>query len=162
MQEKWETMARLPKYARVANALNAGLGNLRKWYKNLDDTDIYFISLILDPGIKMEYFKVHWDDEYLERGMGILNKVFDRYHSVGVDTTARMEPAAPALDETLGSNMTYSSAWMRHAVQERVLAERATADPRHEMTEYLKAPLDMGCKDILVWWQVSLDAMYFS
>ena len=80
MQEKWETMAKLPKYAPVTNGLDRGLNNLRKWYKNMDDTDIYFISLILDPGIRMEYFKVHWDDEYLERGMDILNKVVSILH----------------------------------------------------------------------------------
>lgn len=72
MQEKWETMAKLPKYAPVAGGLNRGLGNLRKWYNNMDDTDMYFISLLLDPGIKMEYFKVHWDNEYLSRGKVIL------------------------------------------------------------------------------------------
>lgn len=75
MQEKWEAMSKLRKYAPVADGLKCGLENLRKWYKNMDDTDIYMISVILDPGIKMEYFKVHWDEDYLEEGLGILNKV---------------------------------------------------------------------------------------
>ena len=78
MQEKWETMAKLRKYAPIVDGLNLGLGNLRKWYNNMDDTDMYFISLILDPSIKMEYFKVHWGDEYLSRGKNILNKVVSR------------------------------------------------------------------------------------
>jgi len=53
MQEKWETMARLPKYGPVVDGLNHGLGNLRKSYNNMDDTDMYLISLILNPSIKM-------------------------------------------------------------------------------------------------------------
>ena len=56
MQEKWETMAKLPKYATVAAGLQRGTDNLRKWYHNMYDTDIYFLSLVLDPCIKMEYF----------------------------------------------------------------------------------------------------------
>jgi hypothetical protein len=38
----------------------------------MDDTDIYFISLILDLGIKMEYFKTHWDTDYLGKAMDTL------------------------------------------------------------------------------------------
>jgi hypothetical protein len=82
MQEKWETMAKLPKYAPVVDGLNRGLVNLRKWYNNMDDTDMYLISLVLDPSIKMEYFKVHWDDEYLIRGKNILNEVVRRSSSL--------------------------------------------------------------------------------
>jgi len=75
MQEKWEVMAKLLKHQLVAAGLQKGLDNLRKWYNNMDDTDRYFISLVLDPGIKMEYFKVNWDEEYLKKGTNTLNQV---------------------------------------------------------------------------------------
>lgn len=65
MQEKWEKMARLEKYKPVVKGLERGLGNLRKWYRNMDDTDIYLMALVFDPSIKMEYCKVHWDEDYL-------------------------------------------------------------------------------------------------
>lgn len=79
MQEKWETMAKIEKYKPVVKGLENGLANLGKWYRNMDDTDIYFISLILDPGIKMEYFKTHWDRDYLDKGTRTLNAVASIY-----------------------------------------------------------------------------------
>lgn len=50
MQERWETMTMLPKYKTVKAAIEAGLDNLCKWYKRIHDTDIYFVSLVLDGG----------------------------------------------------------------------------------------------------------------
>ena len=79
MQEKWETMVKMEQYTPVVAGLTKGLDNLAKWYRNMDDTNIYFISLILDPGIKLEYFKTNWDADYLKRGMGILYTVV-RFH----------------------------------------------------------------------------------
>lgn len=45
MQESWENMARLPKFQEFKLALDAGLENLRKWYRKVDETDAYFICL---------------------------------------------------------------------------------------------------------------------
>jgi hypothetical protein len=42
---------------------------------------------------------------------------------------------------------------MHQAVLARVQAEHASADPRRELGDYLSAPLDISCKDILKWWQ---------
>lgn len=75
MQTKWEQMAANPKYAIISQALNAGLDNLRKWYRTLDNSNMYFISLVLDPRIKMAYFRRQWEQEYLEVGMRNLEEV---------------------------------------------------------------------------------------
>jgi hypothetical protein len=63
-------------------------------------------------------------------------------------------PVVP--DAETPTDSSYSSAWMRRAVQARVQAERATADPRREIREFLASPLDMGYTDILLWWKVSV------
>jgi hypothetical protein len=156
MQEKWETMVKLPKYSPVEAGLLQGTKNLRKWYNNMDETDIYFISLVLDPGIKMEYFKVHWDADYLKKGMKVLEKLFDEYSLKFGDG----RPKGPgnvggtAQENASGARNTgYSSAWMRNAVQARVNAENTNADPRREVKEYLAGPLNVLCEDILKWWQ---------
>jgi hypothetical protein len=36
-------MAKIEKYKPVVKGLENGLANLGKWYRNMDDTDIYFI-----------------------------------------------------------------------------------------------------------------------
>lgn len=74
MQQKWEVMAKTSKYAQVAPALEAGLHNLNKWYKVLDESDMYFICLVLDPRVKMAYFKTHWEKKYLDVGIDRLHK----------------------------------------------------------------------------------------
>jgi hypothetical protein len=74
MQQKWERMAKNPKYAQIIPRLEAGLSNLCKWYQSLDDSSIYFICLILDPRVKMAYFQKHWEDEYPEAGTCALEK----------------------------------------------------------------------------------------
>jgi hypothetical protein len=75
MQEKWEKLLESPKHEPMYEGLNRGLDNLRKWYRLGDNTDIYFVSLVLDPGIKMEYFNTHWEKKYVERGKRNLEKI---------------------------------------------------------------------------------------
>lgn len=79
MQQKWERMAKNSKYAQIVPALEAGLANLRKWYRTLDDSSIYFICLILDPRVKMAYFQTHWEEEYLEAGTQSLKKTVSHH-----------------------------------------------------------------------------------
>jgi hypothetical protein len=79
MQHKWERMVKNPKYEQIAPALKTGLENLCKWYRALDDTNIYFICLVLDPRLKMAYFQTHWEEKYLDDGKESLEKVVRRY-----------------------------------------------------------------------------------
>jgi hypothetical protein len=68
MQQRWENMVKNPDYAPIVPALQAGLENLCKWYRSLDDSSIYFICLVLDPRVKMAYFETHWEKVYLNAG----------------------------------------------------------------------------------------------
>ena len=45
LQELWTNMAAYPKFAELSDDIEAGLQNLNKWYRKMDDTDIYFICL---------------------------------------------------------------------------------------------------------------------
>ncbi|KAF8460964.1 hypothetical protein DFH94DRAFT_641038 [Russula ochroleuca] len=79
MQQKWETMAGDPMYSQIAPALEAGLANLHKWYRALDESSVYFICLILDPRIKLVYFQKHWEQRYLDAGMQTLKTTVSHY-----------------------------------------------------------------------------------
>ena len=78
MQEKWEALLESPKHQPVHEGIERGLDNLHKWYRKTDDTDIYFIALVLDPGIKLEYFNTHWEKDYLKKGIQNLEQVVCR------------------------------------------------------------------------------------
>ena len=41
----WGSMANVPKFHKLEDAINGGLGNLDKWYCKTNDTDAYFICL---------------------------------------------------------------------------------------------------------------------
>jgi Domain of unknown function (DUF4413) len=75
MMQRWERMVKPPKYAQIVPALKAGLNNLCKWYQILNESSIYFICLILDPRVKMAYFQMHWEEEYMEAGRRSLKKM---------------------------------------------------------------------------------------
>ncbi|KAF8801155.1 hypothetical protein BYT27DRAFT_7342075 [Phlegmacium glaucopus] len=45
LQEHWEIMAKTSKFRPVKLAIEKGLAKLNKWYKAIDETDVYFICL---------------------------------------------------------------------------------------------------------------------
>ncbi len=45
MLESWENMAKHDRFEDVTYAIEAGLDNLKKWYRKVDDTDAYFICM---------------------------------------------------------------------------------------------------------------------
>ena len=45
LQNRWETMARTPKFAPVRVAIEKGLEKVRKWYKTVNGNDVYFVCL---------------------------------------------------------------------------------------------------------------------
>jgi hypothetical protein len=50
----------------------------------------------------------------------------------------------------------WAASWMRASVSSRVQKEIITRNPREELSEYLSAPLEQHCSDIIRWWGVSL------
>lgn len=94
LQERWEIMAKTTKFAQVQRAIQKGLEKLRKWHSAIGETDAYFICLgefvsisfcdeplirqltpVLDPSIKLEYCRAHWDDERVAAGTAALEGV---------------------------------------------------------------------------------------
>ena len=74
-----------PKFYAVKDAIQAGLKNLGKWYRKVDETDVYFICLgmlllnqwlsqlistpvALDPSIKLAYAEQEWEPGHFTSG----------------------------------------------------------------------------------------------
>ena len=49
LQDRWESMACISKFAIMSDAIKLGLENLQKWYRKTDDTEVYFICLGESP-----------------------------------------------------------------------------------------------------------------
>jgi hypothetical protein len=45
LQELWENMANHPKFYDIEESIRVGLQNLQKWYRRIDDMNVYFICL---------------------------------------------------------------------------------------------------------------------
>ena len=45
LQDNWETMLNVEKFAPVCDAIEKGLEKLQKWYMRIDESDTYFICL---------------------------------------------------------------------------------------------------------------------
>jgi hypothetical protein len=91
MMQRWEHMVKSPKYVQIVPTLKASLDNLCKWYRILNESSIYFICLILDPCVKMAYFQMHWEEEYMEAGRRSLEKTMShQFHRVPIYITEPM------------------------------------------------------------------------
>ncbi|KAI1789377.1 hypothetical protein LXA43DRAFT_872172, partial [Ganoderma leucocontextum] len=60
---KWEKKVQDRKYALFHNALKAGIAKLNKYYKKLDNSDAYILSLLLHPYYKLDYIRHEWGGE---------------------------------------------------------------------------------------------------
>ncbi|KAH9988499.1 hypothetical protein BJV77DRAFT_1070053 [Russula vinacea] len=75
LQEAWSTMSAHPRFLDISDAINHGLKNLNKWYQKLDETNVYFICLVLDLKWKLTYVCEKWDKEYFDEGVRQLEEV---------------------------------------------------------------------------------------
>ncbi|KAG2337502.1 hypothetical protein BDR05DRAFT_843877, partial [Suillus weaverae] len=55
-----------------SNAIQSGLDNLHKWYHKIDESNVYFICLVLDPNYKVAYVKSKWEHDDFNAGMKCL------------------------------------------------------------------------------------------
>jgi hypothetical protein len=74
IQDKWEKKLGNPRYQSLWPAVEAGLNNIRKWYKRMDDTDVYILAMALNPVIKFAYIRTAWDPEYIGKAEQVLNE----------------------------------------------------------------------------------------
>ncbi|KAG2739633.1 hypothetical protein P692DRAFT_20755144, partial [Suillus brevipes Sb2] len=71
----WQTMAGNPEYAPIKAAIKKGLNNVEKYYQKANDSDIYFICLVLDPNYKLAYVESRWTEAKVTSGRARLQAV---------------------------------------------------------------------------------------
>ncbi|KAF8833160.1 hypothetical protein BDN67DRAFT_917507, partial [Paxillus ammoniavirescens] len=64
--EEWEMLGL------IREVLRKGLQKLCKYYTLIDQSNVYFIALALDPNWKLEYTSMKWDFEYYQMGLDAL------------------------------------------------------------------------------------------
>ncbi|PSR77712.1 hypothetical protein PHLCEN_2v7730, partial [Hermanssonia centrifuga] len=150
LQQQWEIMADTPKFAPVHTAIKAGLAKLQKWYLAIGQTDIYYICLALDPGIKTEYTFQNWETKYNDSGMAAFKEAFNSYKADILEKDApSVVPSNAASTYTKG----YGSSWMCNSLQGCLNLEKTQKRNSHqELLDYLNDPLVQDVSDLVAWW----------
>ncbi|KIJ22893.1 hypothetical protein M422DRAFT_57030 [Sphaerobolus stellatus SS14] len=135
MQTHLEDMQHDPEFASVKHGLEKALKVLAKYYWKTDATSTNIVTLVLNPGIKMEYIKANWGKEWLTEAEETMGRLFDRYHSEvsqGSKSESRTAPHAPS---PVKASSGYGSSWLAASLK-----------------QYLESPLALGEEDIVGWW----------
>jgi len=143
LANRWRLMASDPQYTPIADAIQQGLKNVEKYYKETSESDVYFICLVLDPNYKLAYVEGKWSPEELESGVA----AFDKYYQPPVSRGQGLTPAVSQIQEAH-----YGEAWMREMIAARQ-NNRARHDPRDELNAYLSSSLEVVA-DIIAWWGI--------
>ncbi|KIK05961.1 hypothetical protein K443DRAFT_90372, partial [Laccaria amethystina LaAM-08-1] len=107
LQQTWENMSKVTKFAEMEPALDNGLKNLRKWY------------------CKLAYAKNKWDQDFFNASVQHFEELFESYY---------ITPSLPKTNlDAEGvpgpSNGTYGYSWMQAAIRSRKDAECVNANP---------------------------------
>ncbi|KAH9928415.1 hypothetical protein B0H21DRAFT_670095, partial [Amylocystis lapponica] len=73
MCTRWEKKLTKAKYAIFHPALEDGLAKLNKYYRKLDDSRVYVLSMFIHPYYKLQYINEQWggaDEQEAERAAG--------------------------------------------------------------------------------------------
>ncbi|EIM79464.1 uncharacterized protein STEHIDRAFT_69435 [Stereum hirsutum FP-91666 SS1] len=141
-------MADDPKFADLAPNIQAGLENMRKWYRSTDDSVAYFASMFFDPKWKDRYARKMWDEDAILQYDDYYNAFQDSLLARPIPSfagTASATAAPPAPTQ-------YGASWMAAAVDSDDENGLTTADKRLELRNYLSAPREKDATDIVAWW----------
>ncbi|KIK40253.1 hypothetical protein CY34DRAFT_13821 [Suillus luteus UH-Slu-Lm8-n1] len=126
LQQTWQNIARSLKFNDFSTAINSSINNLHKWYHKINETDVYFICLALDPNYKVAYAKSKWEPCDFDKDMRRLQNVFNTYYHCGSLPNAEPVVAAP-------SSLTHQGLY------------------GHKLKDYLASPLK-DIENIVAWW----------
>ncbi|KAG1824515.1 uncharacterized protein BJ212DRAFT_1295664 [Suillus subaureus] len=109
LQQTWQNMAGSSKFANFSTTIDSGIDNLHKWYHKINETDVYFICLALDPNYKIAYAKSKWEPCDFNKGMRCLQIVFNKYYHHNSLLDAEPAVVAPS---SLSRSLDYMWAWV--------------------------------------------------
>ncbi|KAG2056758.1 hypothetical protein BDR06DRAFT_969779 [Suillus hirtellus] len=147
--DMWQTMANSIEYSPITDAIQKGLKNMGKYYKKTNDSDIYFICLVLDPNYKLAYVESHWSAEKVMSGRVGLQALFNKYYEAP-PMSCTMDAAVPT---KVLQGVRYGQSWMRDAVTAHQAADNHMHDLLQELSSYLTSPLE-ETDNIVAWWGI--------
>ncbi|PKY59260.1 hypothetical protein RhiirA4_514776 [Rhizophagus irregularis] len=122
----------------VKKAACNAMEKLKKYYQYTDGI-IYTISTILDPRLKLTYYKDHnWEEEYITEARDDIRKLYDTTYASRIDQNIQDEDLIA--DDDLLSH---------------IYKKRRTSRNESELDLYLGSPIVPGEVDLLQWWKMN-------
>ncbi|CAB4489965.1 unnamed protein product [Rhizophagus irregularis] len=122
----------------VKKAACNAMEKLKKYYQYTDGI-IYTISTILDPRLKLTYYKDHnWEEKYITEARDDIKKLYDTTY-------------APRIDQNIqDEDLTADDDLLSH-----IYKKRRTSRNESELDLYLGSPIVPGEVDLLQWWKMN-------
>ncbi|KIL60192.1 hypothetical protein M378DRAFT_84140, partial [Amanita muscaria Koide BX008] len=147
-----------PEYEMIHHALDAGIANMKKWYRSTADTVMYFITHVLDPTRKLSFLEAVWSKKELQKALARFKKIFLKYRAE-YSSVQKALPAASvgnapkAIPHRQDVFMDKLIRQKKKSVPER-LAQQELSDPLEEFKRYFTKPLVSveDCPNMISWW----------
>jgi ribosomal protein S27E len=128
----------------VKEAANAAIDKLKRYYSKTG-AEVYAVATILDPSLKLDYYRGHeWEPEWIEDAKTTFKNAFARYHGSSEPDGQEWAPTE------WGNGLERKS----KGVAEHFAKRRRTTE-RDELEEYLAARPAAPGTDILQWWKAN-------
>ncbi|KXS16172.1 hypothetical protein M427DRAFT_31718 [Gonapodya prolifera JEL478] len=144
LEDEWELLSDVVDLLKEAR--DAAFGTLWDYYAARDSA-CYVVGMVLDPRIKMLYFKRHkWEEEWVEWATNQVTDVFREYLGEG---GASEEEGRGQQDET----MELEDEFLQHMMDSGTTQMRV--GDSDELSQYLSEGVQLFTVDPLEWWKIN-------
>ncbi|PBK64788.1 hypothetical protein ARMSODRAFT_978756 [Armillaria solidipes] len=145
LQFQWEELIANPKFDPVLPALEPPHSGCAS------------IFLVLDPGCKLTYLSIVWEDAWIKRLMTRMSKIFLKYKAK--ITTPAKHDNTPVIQELKRQALTTTDDWIDELIHKRTASVLSMPEsPTAELEEFIYSkPVQRAlCEDIIAWWGVQV------
>jgi hypothetical protein len=122
----------------IVEATSAAIEKFKEYYSKGSDAAVYPVATILDPRLKMEYYREHkWEPEWINLAKETLERVFRTYGTSTIHSAPASHHEEPR------------KAIMAHVFKRQRMTEM------DELCSYLASPRADMEVDVLSWWKAN-------
>ncbi|CAB4377335.1 unnamed protein product [Rhizophagus irregularis] len=124
----------------LRSAIKKGYEKLQIYYSKTDESIVYPIATILDPRIKLKYYKQQeWEEEYINKAIKIIKKQYNENYQ----------------DDSFNNDLRAQKTDLNNFFSLFEMGDDNDSSNEDELEEYLRKPAVNFKTDPLQWWKVS-------
>ncbi|KAF8586581.1 hypothetical protein K439DRAFT_1614963 [Ramaria rubella] len=144
---RWENMR--DNKTHLAPFIQPGLNKAYKYYNCMDDLSAYIITMVLNPAVKLSWFRKHWDAAWVKRAEGI---VMDKLTSYCQLVATQKTPAGAPSTAPLESWESLVTAYEFDFDDDSIAQPTTSRTIEDEYRAYVEAPLSPKGTDLIKYW----------